>query len=110
MEDLLEEIVGDIFDEHDTPEIRLQEKGVALIDGATPLDDFNAEHGTSLDDREYTTLGGFLFGQLGHLPQVGERVRVGDLDFEIAQMEGRRVKSVRLAGKRAGRSDGNGPS
>ena len=97
MEDLLEEIVGDIFDEHDTPEIRLQEKGVALIDGATSLGDFNAEHGTSLDDTDYTTIGGWVFGALGRLPRPGDRVAAGERVLEVAEMDGRRVKSVRLA-------------
>jgi CBS domain containing-hemolysin-like protein len=96
MEDLLEEIVGDIFDEHDTPEVRLQEKGVALIDGATPLGDFNAEHGTSLDDADYTTIGGWVFGALGRLPRPGDRVSAGERVLEVAEMDGRRVKSVRL--------------
>ncbi|HET7110533.1 MAG TPA: hemolysin family protein [Gemmatimonadales bacterium] len=96
MEDLLEEIVGDIFDEHDTPEVRLQEKGVALIDGATPLGDFNAEHGTSLDDADYTTIGGWVFGALGRLPRPGDRVAAGERVLEVAEMDGRRVRSVRL--------------
>lgn len=96
MEDLLEEIVGDIFDEHDTPEIRLQEQGAALIDGATSLGDFNAEHGTSLDDTDYTTVGGWVFGALGRLPRPGDRVPAGERVLEVTEMDGRRVKSVRL--------------
>jgi CBS domain containing-hemolysin-like protein len=97
MEDLLEEIVGDIFDEYD----RLEKapavpEGAPLIDGATPLTDVNSEFGLTLDDREYTTIGGYLFGQLGRLPRAGDRITVGSDVFEIVEMEGRRVKAVRL--------------
>jgi CBS domain containing-hemolysin-like protein len=96
MEDLLEEIVGDIFDEHDMPQIELQNKGVALIDGSTTIGDFNAEHGATLDDADYTTIGGWVFGALGRLPKAGDRVAAGNRLLEVAEMDGRRVKSVRL--------------
>jgi CBS domain containing-hemolysin-like protein len=106
MEDLLEEIVGDIFDEYDrlerppaTPE------GAALLDGSLPISEFNAEHELQLDDREYTTLGGYLFGQLGRLPKPGDRVPVGKDVFEIVEMDGRRVKTVRyLVGTEAAKA------
>jgi CBS domain containing-hemolysin-like protein len=96
MEDLLEEIVGDIFDEHDTPEARLQDTGVTGIDGSLPISDFNAEHGTTLDDTDYTTIGGWVFGKLGRLPKPGDQVTAGDRVLEVTEMDGRRVKSVRL--------------
>jgi len=96
MEDLLEEIVGPIFDEHDRPAAASESAGAPLLDGAMPVGDFNSEHDASLDDSQYTTLGGWLFGQLGRLPQVGDRVQADPFTFEIAAMEGRRVKSVRL--------------
>ena len=96
MEDLLEEIVGDIFDEYDrldrpkpTPE------GAPLVDGGLPLSEFNSAHDLQLDDTDYTTIGGYLFGQLGRLPRPGDRVPVGLDVFEIVEMDGRRVKSVR---------------
>ncbi|HTS90253.1 MAG TPA: hemolysin family protein [Gemmatimonadales bacterium] len=96
MEDLLEEIVGDIFDEYDrldrpkaTPE------GAPLLDGSLSISDFNADHTLQLDDADYTTLGGYLFGQLGRLPKAGDRVSVGKDAFEIVEMDGRRVKTVR---------------
>ena len=96
MEDLLEEIVGDIFDEYDrldrpkpTPE------GAPLVDGGLPLSEFNSAHDLQLDDTDYTTVGGYLFGQLGRLPRPGDRVPVGLDVFEIVEMDGRRVKSVR---------------
>ena len=63
--------------------------------GSLPLSEFNAEYDRELDDTEYTTLGGYLFGQLGRLPRAGDRVSVGDDVFEIVEMEGRRVKTVR---------------
>jgi putative hemolysin len=97
MEDLLEEIVGEIFDEHDVPEEMMAAAGGApLLEGAMTLSDFNATWEADLDDRNYTTLGGFLFGELGRLPRVGDRIVVGTRTFEIASMEGRRVNEVRM--------------
>ena len=97
MEDLLEEIVGEIFDEHDVPEEPAAAGGGApLLDGAMTLSEFNATWDADLDDRNYTTLGGFLFGELGRLPRVGDRIVVGPRTFEIVSMEGRRVSEVRM--------------
>ena len=72
MEDLLEEIVGPIFDEYD-PQDRAGRAGRAprQLDGAMPITEFNSEYEASLDDTDYTTLGGYVFGQLGRLPRVG---------------------------------------
>ncbi len=97
MEDLLEEIVGEIFDEHDVPaEMMAAAGGAPLLEGAMTLSDFNTAWEAELDDRNYTTLGGFLFGELGRLPKVGDRIVVGNRTFEIASMEGRRVNEVRM--------------
>lgn len=99
MEDLLEEIVGEIFDEHDpveAPIVASPADGSVTVDGALPLGEFNDRFEAELDDTDYTTLGGFLFGQLGRLPRVGDRVTVGKHIFEIATMAGRRVESVRV--------------
>lgn len=96
MEDLLEEIVGDIFDEYDRPDGPAPVGGAPLLDGAMPISEFNTEYDAALDDTDYTTIGGLLFGQLGRLPKPGDRVTVAPLTFEIAEMDGRRVKSVRL--------------
>lgn len=103
MEDLLEEIVGDIYDEYDRQDRAAPPaQGVPLLDGSMAISEFNTEYNQSLDDSEYTTLGGYLFGQLGRLPRPGDRVTVGRDVFEIVEMEGRRVKSVRrLAGAAA---------
>jgi CBS domain containing-hemolysin-like protein len=96
MEDLLEEIVGPIYDEHDRPATAPAATSAPVIDGGMPISEFNEAHESSLDDTHYTTLGGFLFGQIGRLPKVGDRVKVESRTFEIVEMEGRRVKSVRL--------------
>jgi CBS domain containing-hemolysin-like protein len=99
MEDLLEEIVGPIFDEYDAGERAPPAGATPAIDGSTPIAQFNAEHGTSIDDADYTTLGGYLFGQLGRLPRPGDRVAADGLTFEIVAMDARRVKSVRVVEK-----------
>jgi CBS domain containing-hemolysin-like protein len=96
MEDLLEEIVGEIFDEHDAVEavVKPTGDGAVQVDGAIPIGGFNDRFGTHLDDADYTTLGGYLFGQLGRLPKAGDRVTIDRFVFEIVKMEGRRVGVV----------------
>ncbi|MEO8633936.1 MAG: hemolysin family protein [Gemmatimonadales bacterium] len=103
MEDLLEEIVGDIFDEYDRPDgPKPAPEGAPLVDGGLPLSELNSAYELQLDDTDYTTIGGYLFGQLGRLPRPGDRLPVGQDIFEIVEMDGRRVKSVRyLAGAAA---------
>ncbi len=98
MEDLLEEIVGDILDEYDPVEqaAHALEDGSATLDGSTPISEFNDQFEAELDDADYTTLGGFLFGQLGRLPREGDRVVVGRHLFEIAAMAGRRVDRIKV--------------
>jgi CBS domain containing-hemolysin-like protein len=96
MEDLLEEIVGPIYDEHD-PQVRSgPDEGGPRLDGSMPISEFNPEYGATLDDTDYTTIGGYIFGQLGRLPRVGDRVTVGPFTFEVMEMDGRRVKTIRL--------------
>jgi CBS domain containing-hemolysin-like protein len=96
MEDLLEEIVGPIYDEYDRQDKAAPSDGGTRLDGATPITDFNAEFEESLDDTDYTTIGGYVFGQLGRLPKPGDRVSAGRHQLEVAEMDGRRVKSLRL--------------
>ncbi len=99
MEDLLEEIVGEIFDEYDPIEaaaLAATADGSVVIEGSTTVGDFNHRFEAELDESDYTTMGGFLFGQLGRLPRVGDRVTIGGHGFEIAEMAGRRVERVRV--------------
>ncbi len=99
MEDLLEEIVGQIYDEYDRPsgEARGTPSGTApVITGSTPIREVNVAFLLELDERDYTTIGGFLFGALGRLPKAGDQVAVKGAVFEIVEMEGRRVGAVRV--------------
>jgi CBS domain containing-hemolysin-like protein len=60
------------------------------------ISDFNSQYDASLDDADYTTIGGYIFGQLGRLPRPGDRITVGPLTLEVVEMDGRRVKTIRL--------------
>ncbi|HEV8177755.1 MAG TPA: hemolysin family protein [Gemmatimonadales bacterium] len=96
MEDLLEEIVGPIYDEYDPQDRASPTDGAPRIDGSMTISEFNSQFGANLDDTDYTTIGGYIFGQLGRLPRNSDRVSVGPLSFEVVEMEGRRVKTIRL--------------
>ncbi|HEX4600901.1 MAG TPA: hemolysin family protein [Gemmatimonadales bacterium] len=99
MEDLLEEIVGPIYDEYDRPtgEPRVAPAdGAPLLAGSTPIREVNDAFGLGLDEGAYTTIGGYLFGVLGRLPKVGDQVAVKGAVFEIVEMDTRRVGVVRV--------------
>jgi CBS domain containing-hemolysin-like protein len=101
MEDLLEEIVGPIYDEYDRPAAPAPKEaagagGTPVIGGGTEIRDVNRQFGLNLDDADYTTIGGLLFGTLGRLPKVGDRVTVTGAAFEIVEMDGRRVGKARV--------------
>ena len=96
MEDLLEEIVGPIYDEYDPQDRSGPDDGGPRLDGSMPISEFNTEYDGDLEDTDYTTIGGYVFGQLGRLPRVGDRVTAGPFTFEVVEMDGRRVKTIRL--------------
>ncbi len=103
MEDLLEEIVGQIEDEYDRPARRpsAASPGSATFPGGDAIADVNQRLGLALPEDDYTTLGGYLFGALGRLPKVGDRVAVDGGSFEVTGMEGRRVGEARFERKKA---------
>jgi CBS domain containing-hemolysin-like protein len=98
MEDLLEEIVGEILDEYDTPEdaeAPLHTRaGETLVPGSTHIGELNEHFGLSVPDVDYTTIGGYVFGVLGRLPLVGDRVIAGGAIFTVREMDGRRIESL----------------
>ncbi|MBD0319845.1 MAG: HlyC/CorC family transporter [Gemmatimonadetes bacterium] len=102
MEDLLEEIVGEINDEFDVaePEFEPTPEGDTLIDGAVSLSEVNDRFHLSLPVDDFDTLGGFVFGTLGRVPVAGDVVAVpgaeGEWELRVEEVEERRVKCVRL--------------
>jgi putative hemolysin len=96
MEDLLEEIVGQIYDEYDRPAEAPVAGAAPVLDGASEIKDVNESYGLALPAGAYTTIGGLVFGALGRLPKPGDRVTVGGASFEVVEMAGRRVAKVRL--------------
>jgi CBS domain containing-hemolysin-like protein len=98
LEDIVEEIVGEIQDEYDlSEELPYQEidKNEYLFQGRINLDDFNELMGSHLPIDEADTLGGFMYGQIGRVPLGGERVEFGDLLLTVEQVSGRRIRKVR---------------
>jgi magnesium and cobalt exporter, CNNM family len=106
MEDLLEEIVGQIYDEYDRPEPGASPGAAAtptpVIAGSTEVAEVNRAYGVQIDDADYTTIGGVVFGALGRLPKVGDRVDLPGATLEVVEMDGRRVGKVRVTQARVG--------
>ncbi|MFI5729665.1 hemolysin family protein [Kribbella sp. NPDC051587] len=98
LEDLVEELIGDIKDEYDeeSPETTRFRSGDMEVDGLLNLDDFADETGLELPDGPYETVGGFLAAQLGKVPAVGESAQVDHHTLTVTEMDGRRVARVRL--------------
>ncbi len=98
MEDLIEEIIGEIFDEHDPtePKPRRGTDGV-ILPGEMDIEDINTQYGLDLDVTDYQTIGGFVFGRLGRLPRVGDAIVADERRFEVTTMEGHRVGTVTMS-------------
>lgn len=97
LEDVLEEIVGDIQDEHDeevAPEIQRMPDGSYQFDGRVLLDEVAESLGIRLEEHEEDTIGGYLFALLGRKPEVGDTVTIGDYRFTVLQSSGFRVIRV----------------
>lgn len=97
--DLLDRIAGEVPDESEAelPRIQRQTDGTFLVDGLTLLADLEDELHVDLTDRDYDTLGGFVFGRLGRRPTVGDSISVGGYAFTVEEVDGLRVAWVRVA-------------
>ncbi len=100
IEDVLEQIVGDIEDEHDDHDdenyVFQRSESEYMLKALMPMDDFDEYFNTQLATDEYDTIGGFLVSQLEHMPQKGERLDVDDLNFEVIKADNRRVYLIKL--------------
>ncbi|MDQ3672541.1 MAG: hemolysin family protein [Actinomycetota bacterium] len=98
LEDLIEEIVGEIEDEFDLPDTsvdRLDETHVR-VDGSYTIDDFNEAFGTDLEQEDYHTLAGLVFGALGRAAEVGDDIYVDGLRLAVLEIEGSRISRIEV--------------
>jgi putative hemolysin len=101
LEDLVEEIVGEIFDEfdspHDQPSVVVREEdGALVVDGAVPISMLQDEHGIIIPEGEYSTVAGFVLAHLGHLPYEGEEFSEGGHSYKILQVQRQAVVRVSI--------------
>jgi putative hemolysin len=98
LEDLLEEIVGEIEDEFDLPDTsveRIDETHIR-VDGSFTIDDFNEAFGTELEQEDYHTLAGLVFGALGHAAEVGDEIAVDGIRLTVLEVEGSRISRLEV--------------
>ena len=98
LEDLLEEIVGEIEDEYDLPDEsveRIDERRIR-IDGTFPIDDFNEQFGTEIEVEDYHTMAGYVFGLLGRAPEVGDEMPTDGIVMRVIEVEGSRIQRLEV--------------
>ena len=97
IEDVLEQIVGEIDDEHDEADeakmIAAQADGQFVVDALTPIGDFNEQFRADFPDDEYDTIGGLITSAIGHLPEAGEELSMDRFHFRVGRADARRVHS-----------------
>jgi len=98
MEDLLELIVGDIQDEHDAEEAELVKlsDNVYMISANMSMDDLAEQLDLPLEEKEFETVGGYIYDLVGSLPNVGEKIEADGLRFIVEKIKGQRIEKVRL--------------
>jgi putative hemolysin len=98
MEDLLEEIVGEIEDEYDLPDESVErvDDSRIRIDGTFPIDDFNEQFGQELPQDDYHTVAGFVFGALGRAAEAGDEVLHDGLRFQVVDVDGPRIERLEI--------------
>ena len=105
IEDVLEQIVGEIDDEHDDEEepalIHAQADGSWLVSALTPIEDFNEEVGSDFPDEEFDTIGGLITSEFGHLPEAGEETAADGFLFHVIAADDRRVQQFRVTRREA---------
>ncbi|TRZ82035.1 MAG: HlyC/CorC family transporter [Actinobacteria bacterium] len=99
LEDCLEELVGEIGDEHDDDDLSVQRQanGDWLVIGVTTINRLNEVLDHEISEDEYDTVGGLVFGLLGHVPEIGEFIVHDKLRFSVEELDGRRIQTVRIS-------------
>jgi CBS domain containing-hemolysin-like protein len=97
LEDLVEEVIGEINDEYDVaPKTAIETNGVLELAGSLTLAEVRVEHRLQIPEGEWTTVGGYAFARLGRLPRIGDRAQFPGGELEVVAMDGRRVAAVRV--------------
>jgi putative hemolysin len=97
MEDLVEEVIGDIADEYDlATRDSITTDGVLELSGSLSLIDVRSDYRLPIPEGDWTTLGGYAFSKLGRVPKVGDRVPFPGGELEVVAMDGRRVAGLRI--------------
>ena len=106
IEDVIEQIVGDIEDEYDFEDVEdkiVQEKGGQYrVKALTEIADFNAAFGTEFSDDEYDTVGGLVLSRFGRVPQRGEQITIDNINFKVLRSDSRRLHLLQAAKKKQG--------
>ena len=104
LEDVLEEIVGEIEDEYDLPDESVErlDDGRIRIDGTFPIDDFNEQFGQAIPQEDYHTVAGYVFGQLGRVAEPGDEVVHDGLRFQVLDVDGPRIERLEVEFRREG--------
>ncbi|MBL6752327.1 MAG: CBS domain-containing protein [Nevskia sp.] len=100
IEDVLEQIVGEIADEYDETEgahILKQDARHFLVNGLTPIDEFNTYFGSSFSDSEFDTVAGLVMHGFGHMPRRGESLKIGSFQFNVQRADSRRIHQLLVA-------------
>ncbi|SCZ80560.1 putative hemolysin [Acidaminobacter hydrogenoformans DSM 2784] len=98
MEDLVEEIVGDIQDEYDEHEVSIEviREDEYIVDGATKIDVVNEMIGLRIETEDFDSIGGFIIGEFGRLPEVGDRIEHDNAEFVVESIEKNRIEKLRI--------------
>lgn len=107
MEDVIEEIVGDISDEydHEVAPVQLQPDGSFIVDGKATIEDVNEELGSKFPEDDFETIGGYIYGLAGRIPSQGEVIDAGEASIKIEQIVGNRITSIRIIKKAENSAD-----
>ena len=103
IEDVLEQIVGDIGDEYDVDEgegIRKEGERVFAVPALTRIEEFNSTFGTRFSDEEFDTIGGLVLHELGRMPRRGEAIEIGGLELKVVRADRRRIETLRVTTQR----------
>ena len=100
LEDIMEEIVGALQDEFEAieaeKEVEVVDERTFVVSGSTGIDEINELVGVELNDEEFHTIGGFIFGLFGHMPKAGEKLRYHELKFLILEMDGKKIEKIKI--------------